>query len=160
MCQETKSSESTKKSTVAKRRKLNDTADPGDDSELSDDDVEFTKALTTPKRVPQSSPATLQVSSPIYTIYKDRRVDLAVKTGSIADDLVHDIVRGTVSNMLSVSLRDPFKRLPTTIELREMAKSLVVAYPMLNDPVSGHVSKPYSSSIEPFQKVVPVIIYI
>ncbi len=55
-------------------------------------------------------------------------------------------VRGTVSNMLSVSLRDPFKRLPTTIELREIAKRLVVAYPMLNDPVSGHVSKPPKSS--------------
>ncbi len=85
MCQETKSSLSTKKSTVAKKRKLNDLTHPGNDSELSYDDVEFTKALTTPKRVPQSSPATLQISSSIYTIYKDRRVDLAVKTGSIPD---------------------------------------------------------------------------
>lgn len=142
MCHDSKSSESTKKSTVTRKRKWNDMADPGDDSEFSDEDVQFTKALTTPKRISQTSPATLQVRSPIYTVYKDRRVDLAVKAGSIADDLVHDIVRGTVSNMLSVSLQDPFKRLPTTIELREMAKSLVVAYPVLNDPVSGYVSKP------------------
>lgn len=85
-------------------------------------------------------PVTLQVKSPTYTIYKDRRVDMAVQTGYLTDDLVHDIVRGTVSNMMSVSLSEPWKRLTTTAELREMAKSLVSTCPLLNDSVKGHVS--------------------
>ena len=85
-------------------------------------------------------PATLQVKSPIYTIYKDRRVDLAMQTGCLTTDLVHDIVRRTVSNMMSVSLSEPWNRLPTTVELREMTKSLVVTYPLLNDSEKGHVS--------------------
>ena len=87
-----------------------------------------------------ASAGTLQVKSPIYTIYRDRRVDLAIKAGCLTQDLIHDIVRGTVSNMMSSSLSEPWNRLPTTEELREMAKSLVVTYPALNDPVKGHVS--------------------
>ena len=97
--------------------------------------------ITTNEITPtKTSPVILQVKSPTYTIYKDRRVELAIQNGCLTSDLVHDIVRGTISNMMSVSLSEPWNRLPTTVELREMAKSLVLTYPPLNDPVKGHVS--------------------
>lgn len=102
-------------------------------------DVAITKAVTLAKPAPPTSPATLHVKSPVYTIYRDRRVDLAAQAGSIPEQLVHDIVRGTVSNMTSVSLCEPWNRLPTSTELKEMAKSLIVTYPLLGDPVNGHV---------------------
>jgi hypothetical protein len=121
---------------MAKRKKTD---------EVIDLDVDFDSPApieNTAKKiiVTTKSPATLQVKSPTYTIYKDRRVDLAIKAGCLSKDLIHDIVRGTVSNMMSVSLSEPWNRLPTTVELREMAKSLVLTYPPLNDSERGHVS--------------------
>ncbi|XP_028417999.1 uncharacterized protein LOC114542723 [Dendronephthya gigantea] len=110
-------------------------------SSSSTDDKGLTKAGPSTKRAkptPATPPATFQVKSPVFTIYRDRRVDLAVESGSIPEHLVHDIVRGTVSNMISMTLCDPWNRLPTTMELKEMAKSLVVTYPLLSDPVNGH----------------------
>ncbi|CAB4042656.1 THAP domain-containing 9 [Paramuricea clavata] len=93
---------------------------------------------TSTKLIPSTSAAILHVKSPVYTIYRDRRVDLASKDGSLPEHLVHDIVRATVSNMVSVALSEPWNRLPTSMELKEMAKSLIVTYPLLRDPVSGH----------------------
>lgn len=135
----------------------------GDTSSSSSDyDKVLTKAgksTKLSKPTPPTSPATMQVTSPVFTIYRDRRVDLAVQTGSIPEHLVHDIVRGTVSNMISMTLSDPWNRMPTTIELKEMAKSLVVTYPLLCDPVNGHVSQDgYISSIPVTSGIASLII--
>lgn len=116
-----------------------DLIDDNNDADLSEDDITIIKPMST-KLIPSTSAAILHVKSPVYTIYRDRRVDLASKDGSLPEHLVHDIVRATVSNMVSVALSEPWNRLPTSMELKEMAKSLIVTYPLLRDPVSGHVS--------------------
>lgn len=108
------------------------------------DDIAITKAVALEKPAHQTPPTALHVKSPGYTIYRDIRVDLASQAGSISEQLVHDVVRGTISNMTSISLCEPWNRLPISTELREMAKSLVVTYPLLRDPVNGHVSLTFS----------------
>ena len=55
-------------------------------------------------------------------------------------ELRHRLIRGTIHNMISVAYSAPFNRMPTTNELQEMAKSLIIVYPPLRDPVTGHVS--------------------
>ena len=42
--------------------------------------------------------------------------------------------------MTSAASHHPFNRLPTTSELEEMAKSVVISYPCLRDAETGHVS--------------------
>ena len=55
----------------------------------------------------------------------------ASKSGQISVELKHRLIRGT----------DPtFCRYPTTQELEEMAKSLVIVYPCLKDVETIHVS--------------------
>ena len=77
--------------------------------DLSIDHSPGTKSTTNAITSKSPLPVTLQVKSPTYTIYKDRRVDLAIQNGCLTDDLVHDIVRGTVSNMMSMSLSELWK---------------------------------------------------
>lgn len=79
-----------------------------------------------------------QVISPEYTIYRDKDIDIASKAGSIPDELVHRLIRGTIHNMKAIAY-DTCKRLPNTQELVEMSKSIVLMYPSLKDPETSHV---------------------
>ena len=101
-------------------------------------------------KMPQSSssnayPALSKVvtscaKSPVYTVYQDKEVDIAVKSGNLTKELRHRIIRGTIHNMISVAFNAPWCRMPNVNELSEMAKSLVTLYPPLHDPVTKHVS--------------------
>ena len=82
------------------------------------------------------TPVVSQVRSPQYKLYQDSDIDTAAKSGSIPVELRHRIIRGTIHNMISTALNSLWNRLPTTNEVMEMAKSLVIAYPLLSDPVT------------------------
>jgi len=49
-------------------------------------------------------------------------------------EIYHDMIRGTISMMTSVS-KQSGKEYPTPREIEEMAKSMVLKYPFLGDHV-------------------------
>ena len=61
----------------------------------------------------------------------------AAKTGNVPNELCHRLIRGTIHCMCSLSLSPPYSRYPTSQELEEMAKSLVIEYPCLKDKITG-----------------------
>ena len=77
-------------------------------------------------------------------MYQDEAVTTASKSGSIPIELHHRLIRGTVHCMIAVSSAPPFNRYPTSDELREMAKSLVLEYPVINCKETGHVSAKFT----------------
>ena len=81
-----------------------------------------------------------QMMSPEYIIYRDKDIDLASQAGNIPKELRHRLIRSTISNMQAVAYCAPFNRRPSNAEVQEMAKSLVMTYPCLKDPQTGHVS--------------------
>jgi hypothetical protein len=119
---------------VVKKRKLEYELDH-DESSASDDS---SASPQTPRIVVKK--VTSQFKSPEYTVYKDKEVDMAVKTGNIPVELRHRIIRGTIHNMVSLAFNPPWNRMPTTNEVMEMAKSLIITYPLLSDPATKHVS--------------------
>lgn len=98
---------------------------------LSDYDV----AVSTPK--PSKS---IKVEHPAYSVYVDSEVRAASKAGTMSKELKCRLVRATIHNMISAAAHPPFSRYPLTIEIEEMAKSLIIAYPCLRDVETGHVS--------------------
>lgn len=105
--------------------------------QISSTPPQISSCTTPPTKV---VPLTSQVKCPEYTIYKDKEIEAAVLGGNIPVELRHRLIRGTIHNMISVAYSAPFNRMPTTNELQEMAKSLIIVYPPLRDPVTGHVS--------------------
>ena len=73
-------------------------------------------------------------------MYQDEVISNAAKLGKIPVELYHRLIRGTVHCMNAISSAPPFNRYPTSAELQEMAKSLVIEYPCINDKETGHVS--------------------
>ena len=55
-------------------------------------------------------------------------------------ELRHRVIRGTIAMMVSITNQSPYNRYPLCVELEEMAKSLILKYPGLKDPVTNHVS--------------------
>ena len=105
--------------------------------QISSTSPQISSCTTPPTKV---VPSTSQVKCPEYTIYKDKEIEAAVLGGNIPVELRHRLIRGTIHNMISVAYNAPFNRMPTMNELQEMAKSLIIVYPPLQDPVTGHVS--------------------
>ena len=105
--------------------------------QISSTSPQISSCTTPPTKV---VPSTSQVKCPEYTIYKDKEIEAAVLGGNIPVELRHRLIRGTIHNMISVAYNAPFNRMPTTNELQEMAKSLIIVNPPLQDPVTGHVS--------------------
>ena len=94
-----------------------------------------------PKPVPLiCSTPKMQLKSPEYTIYRDADIVVAAKSRSMPSELRHRLIRATISNMQAMAFSHPFNRKPTNAEVNEMAKSLTITYPCLNDPETGHVS--------------------
>jgi len=83
---------------------------------------------------------TCQLKGPEYILYKDEAFTAAEKTGTVLPELYHRLIRVTLHCITSISCNPPFNRYPTTNELEEMAKSLVLEYPNLKDPDTNHVS--------------------
>ena len=79
-----------------------------------------------------------RVISPDYTIYRDNDLDQVSKLEKIPEELVHRLIRGTIHNM-NANAFDTCERSPTTQELLEMSKSIVLQYPSLKDPETSHV---------------------
>ena len=73
-------------------------------------------------------------------LYHDEAVTAAAESGKIPTELIHRLVRGTISCMTCISYADPFNRYPSSGELEEMAKSLIYEYPCLLDPETKHVN--------------------
>ena len=73
------------------------------------------------------------VKSPKYQVDRDFELQTASKTGSIAEELVHRLVRATIHKMVAVAFEECNKK-PTNKELQEMAKFIVLVYPPLRDP--------------------------
>ena len=82
---------------------------------------------------------TSQLQCPRYIIYHDEAVIAAAKSGNVSSELYHRLIRGTVHCMNSIACAPPFERYPSSAELEEMAKSIVMEYPCLMDPESKHV---------------------
>ena len=78
------------------------------------------------------------VKAPTYQVYRDFDLEVASKTGSIAEELVNRLVRATIHNMVAVVFEE-CNRKPSTMELEEMAKSIVLVYLPLRDPKTIHV---------------------
>ena len=78
------------------------------------------------------------VKAPTYQVYRDFDLEVASKTGSIAEELVSRLVRETIHNMVAVAFEECFRK-PSNMELEEMAKSIVLVYLPLRDPKTIHV---------------------
>ena len=70
-------------------------------------------------------------------------------------ELRHRLIRGTIHNMISIAFNAPFNRTPTTNEVLEMAKSLIIACPTLHDAATGHVSFCVLNNIYFFMQIGP-----
>jgi hypothetical protein len=117
---------------VVKKRKL--------EYELDQDESSTSEDLSASPQTPiVVKKVTSQFKSPAYTVYKDKEVDMAVKSGNIPVELRHRIIRGTIHNMVSLAFNPPWNRMPTSNEVMEMAKSLIITYPLLSDPATKHV---------------------
>ena len=76
----------------------------------------------------------LQLASPEFTIYHSPDIDLALtQSTEVSNDVINKLVRGTVSNMISVCQCLPIPRYPNKHELQQMAITLVSLYPVLKD---------------------------
>ena len=78
------------------------------------------------------------VKAPKYQVYRDFDLEAASKTGSIAEELVHKLVRATIHSMVAVAFEE-CNRKPNNKKLEEVAKSVVLVYPPLRDPKTSHV---------------------
>ncbi|XP_028416856.1 uncharacterized protein LOC114541067 [Dendronephthya gigantea] len=96
-----------------------------------------TDLLPAPKDI-QSHIKPLVVNAPTYTFYSDLHIQAAVREGKMDKKIRERLIRGTINNMVSASSVPPFNRFPTSIEISEMAKSLIIAYPCLKDEETGH----------------------
>jgi hypothetical protein len=98
-------------------------------------------ALKVPTPHTASIPNLLKpVEVPSYMIYSDPALVDAARKGSFKKTEYERLIRGTISNMISASTVPPFNRYPTSAELEEMSKSLVILYPFLRDAETSHVS--------------------
>ena len=86
---------------------------------------------------------TSHLQTPKYLMYQDSEIINAAKTGKIPNELYHRLIRGTIHCMNAISSAPPFGRYPSSGELEEMAKSLVLEYPCIKDKETGHVSVNY-----------------
>ncbi|CAB4023483.1 Hypothetical predicted protein [Paramuricea clavata] len=91
---------------------------------------------------PEEGAKTLLLRSKIWKIISsppsvDRDIVAAAESGSIPQELRHRLVRATISNMAAVAFSNPFNRLPSNSEIKEMAKSLLLTYPCLSDSEIG-----------------------
>lgn len=111
------------------------------DSSCFKDDV---LKVSTPKPVKYSKaePPTkrVKVEHPEYSVYVDSELRAIAKSGKMSTALKQRLIRSTIVNMTAAAASEPFCRYPLTAEIEEMAKSLIVVYPCLKDPETGHVS--------------------
>ena len=77
---------------------------------------------------------------PKFSVYVDQEICAASSSGTMSHELKCRLIRATIHNMISAAAHPPFSRYPLTMEIEEMAKSLVIAYPCLRDDATGHVS--------------------
>lgn len=75
----------------------------------------------------------------MYTIYSDEDLLKAAKEGHVPSELYHRMIRGTIHCMMATAMLPPFQRCPSTLELEEMAKSLILQYPCIKDKETNHV---------------------
>lgn len=101
---------------------------------LCDSDI---SEVSTPKGKHAGS---VKLKHPEYSIYVDPEIRTAADSGKMSSELKCRLVRATIHNMISAAASPPFSRYPLTAELEEMAKSLIMIYPCLKDPETGHVS--------------------
>lgn len=72
-------------------------------------------------------------------MYSDPAIVDAAHKGHFKKPEYERLIRGTISNMISASTAPPFNRYPTSAELEQMSKSLIVRYPFLRDAETNHV---------------------
>ena len=100
--------------------------------------------VSTPKSVKHSKIEPpikrVKVEHPEYSVYVDSELRAVAKSGKMSTVLKQRLVRSTIVNMTAAAASEPFCRYPLTAEIEEMAKSLIVVYPCLRDPETGHVS--------------------
>lgn len=65
-------------------------------------------------------------------MYSDLAFTNAAKEGVVPPELQSRYIRGTIECMKAVSCAKPYERYPTTAELNEMSKSIVIHFPCLN----------------------------
>ena len=80
---------------------------------------------------------TSQLQTPKYILYQDEEIVSVANAGKLSMELYHRLIRGTIHCMNAISSAPPFQRYPTSAELEEMAKSLIVEYPHLKDEETG-----------------------
>eukprot|EP00112_Aurelia_sp_Birch-Aquarium-sp1_P023159 Seg679.17 transcript_id=Seg679.17/GoldUCD/mRNA.D3Y31 product="hypothetical protein" protein_id=Seg679.17/GoldUCD/D3Y31 len=114
--------------------------EPLNDSCLDASSPVLEKLQQTPLPQTSSTPKSrqLSVANPVYTIYSDVEALSGAGAGTMTAETRHRLVRGTIHIMVSAASQPPFNRLPSTVELEEMSKSLILTYPCLRDPEAGH----------------------
>ena len=91
---------------------------------------------------PTPRPAKLKAikgEHPEYSVYVDTEICAASKSEKISNGLKCRLVMATINNMMSAAAHPPFAKYRLTMELEEMAKSLIIAYPCPRDPDTGRV---------------------
>lgn len=116
--------------------------EPLNDSCLDASSPVLEKLQQTPLPQTSSTPKSrqLSVANPVYTIYSDVEALSGAGAGTMTAETRHRLVQGTIHMMVSAASQPPFNRLPSTVELEEMSKLLILTYPCLRDPEAGHVS--------------------
>ena len=74
-----------------------------------------------------------QYSGPVYDLYQDPLLDNLSDEIVIPAEIYHEFVRAQISIMVAQSSQEPFSRYSTNLEMEEMAKSIVIRYPAMED---------------------------